>query len=278
MQNRSGFPSGGSEMTVGFVGAGRMAEAIISSLLGSEMVAARQVCASDIAVGRRRLLKRRYGIRMFPKSLPVVTSAKVIFLAVKPQDLKKVVQEIAPGITRGHLVISIAAGKTISFIESFLTEAKVIRVMPNLSSLVMEGMSVFCSGTKTTAKAKKTATKLLSCFGKVLELPEERFDAVTALSGSSPAFLAYLLDMIIDAAVREGLKKKEALLLGKQTMLGTARLLIEKGIAPKELVRAVASAKGTTAAGLAVLEKSDVATVLRRTIRTAAKRSKELST
>lgn len=254
-----------------------MAEAICASIIESKLTGAHRIFASDVSADRRRLLKRRYGINVYSKNNVVSGAAQIIFLSVKPQHLDEVLTEIAPDITNKHLIISIAAGKKISLIESILPAARVIRVMPNLASLVSEGMSVFCTGSRTTADDKRKARELLSCFGKVLELSEDRFDAVTALSGSGPAFFSYLLDRMTDAGVKEGLDRKDALSLAEQTMLGTARLLIEKKIDPQELIKSVTSAKGTTAAGMAVLKKSAVSNILHRTIRAAAKRSQELS-
>ena len=264
-------------MKIGFIGAGKMAEAIMAALLKSKVAAAHEVFASDVSEERRKLLRTRYGINIYSENAAIPESAEVLILAVKPQQLDTVLTELAPRITSEHLVISIAAGKKVQGIELLLAEARVIRVMPNMACLVAEAMSVFCMGSKATAADSTTATKLLSCFGKVMELPEDKFDAVTALSGSGPAFLAYLLNGMVDAGVQEGLDRGDALLLAEQTMLGTAKLLIEKGIAPQELISSVASAKGTTAAGLSVLEKSDILTVLRKTINAAAERSKELS-
>jgi pyrroline-5-carboxylate reductase len=214
---------------------------------------------------------------MYSKNAVIPGSAETLVLAVKPQQLDAVLTELASLITADHLVISIAAGKKLAGIESLLPSARVIRVMPNLACLVAEGMSVLCPGSKATPADIATATKLLSCFGKVLELPEEKFDAVTALSGSGPAFLTYLLNGLVAAGVEEGLTRQDALLLAEQTMLGTAKILIEKGTDPQELIQSVTSAKGTTAAGLAVMENSDILAVLRKTIGAAADRSKELS-
>jgi pyrroline-5-carboxylate reductase len=264
-------------MKIGFIGAGKMAEAILITLLDSKLAAAPEVFASDISEERRQFLKSRYGINMYSKNAAVAGLVETLILAVKPQQLDAALQELAAEITSKHLVISIAAGKKIGSIETLLPEARVIRVMPNLASLVAEGMSVFCAGARATAADTATATRLLSCFGKVLELPEEMFDAVTALSGSGPAFFAYLLNAMVEAGVQEGLNRQDALLLAEQTMLGTAKVLVEKGVEPHELIASVTSAKGTTAAGLAVLDKSDVATILHRTIGAAVQRSRELS-
>jgi pyrroline-5-carboxylate reductase len=264
-------------MKIGFVGAGKMAEAMISSFLARKVLAAHMIFASDISTERRSILKRLYNINVYSNNSIIPAMAEVIFLSIKPQQMGDVLTEMAPAITDKHLVISIAAGRKISAIQELLPRARCIRVMPNLASLVSEGMSVFCPGSSATAEDKRTAMKLLSCFGKVLELPEEKFDAVTAVSGSGPAFFAYLLNAIADAGVKQGLSKADALLLAEQTMLGTAKLLIEKKLDPQELIKSVTSAKGTTAAGLAILEKSSVSSVLCKTIIAAAERSRELS-
>lgn len=264
-------------MKVGFIGSGKMAEAMIAAFLREGSVKAHELFVCDIEADRRRAMKRRYGINVYSRSDHVVESAEVLFLAVKPQHLDDVLIEIADGIGKKQLVISIAAGKKIAGIESKLVGARVVRVMPNLPCVVGEGMSVFAGGTKASVADRRTALNLLSCFGRVLELPEDQFDAVTAVSGSGPAFFAYLLDCIVEAGVAEGLERKDALLMAEQTMLGTSRLLIEKKTDPRKLIQDVASAKGTTAAGLQILNESAVSRILAQTIRAASRRSKELS-
>jgi len=264
-------------MKTGFIGGGTMAEAMIASLIESRVVGAHQVFASDVSAERRSHLKKRYGINVYSKNSIVPGMARIVFLAVKPQHLDAVLKEIRPAVSGKHLVISIAAGKKIGSVQSGLPGSRVIRVMPNLPSVVAAGMSVFCAGSSATGADRRTATKLLSCFGEVLELPEETLDAVTALSGSGPAFFSYLLDCMVSAAVSEGLDREAAVLLAEQTMLGTSKLLKEKDIEPRELVKAVASPQGTTAAGLAVLRKSAFRKTVRRMIRAAARRSRELS-
>jgi pyrroline-5-carboxylate reductase len=264
-------------MKTGFIGAGKMAEAIIASLLRSKTLRTSDLFASDVDAARRRLMKQRYAINVYSKNRLVVSAAEVLFLAVKPQNLDAVLRELAPDLTEKHLVVSIAAGRTIAGMESLLPRTKVVRVMPNLPCVVAEGMSVFCMGSRTEAGDRRTALKLLSCFGKVLELPESRFDAVTALSGSGPAFFAYVLSELVEGGVQQGLDRDAALLMAEQTMLGTSRLLMDSKLDPQDLIRSVASAKGTTAAGLAVIEKSALARTLHRTIKAAARRSKELS-
>ncbi len=262
-------------MKVGFIGTGKMGEAIIAALTASR--GTYRIFACEVDAERAKTIKRRYAINVYKRSVSVLESTNIIFLAVKPQDLDAVLKEMAPSITKDHLFISIAAGKTIAHMNSIIRKGKVVRVMPNLATLVSEGMSVFCKSKRVTAQDKKMVVSLLSCFGKVLELPEARFDAVTALSGSGPAFFAYLMDLMVNAAVEEGLERKDALLMAEQTMLGTSKLLIENNLDPQELIDAVSSPKGTTAAGMTRLKNQEVSKIISRTIKAAAKRSKELS-
>ena len=264
-------------MKAGFIGAGKMAEAIITALIGSKVLDAHAVFACDISRARRDHIRRSCGVNVYSRSLSVVDACDVVFLAVKPQDLDAVLAGIAPRVNGGHLVVSIVAGKRVVAIESVLSQARVVRVMPNLASVVGEGMSAFCAGQRATPADRKTTARLLASFGRVVELPESRFDAVTALSGSGPAFFAYVLELLVRAAVEEGLAREDAVLLAEQTMLGTSRVLIEQGTDPHEFIKAVASPGGTTEAGLKVLDRSDIADTIRRTIAAAAARSRELS-
>ncbi len=264
-------------MKIGFIGCGKMSEAIISSLVQSKIAGAHELFASDVDAERRRIVKGRYGLNIYTRNDAICDMADIIFLAVKPQSLDEVMEEISSYLAPEHLVISIAAGKTISCLENGLGDARVIRVMPNLPCTVGEGMSVFCAGRRASAKDRRNAEKLLNSFGKVLELPEEVFDAVTAVSGSGPAFFSYFLEKMIAAGVNAGLKRQDAIVLAEQTMLGTSRLLIERDMTPDELIKAVASPKGTTAEGLAVLQESDIDLIMDRTIAAAARRSRDLS-
>ncbi|MDI6774313.1 MAG: pyrroline-5-carboxylate reductase [Verrucomicrobiota bacterium] len=262
---------------MGFLGAGKMGEAMIAALIRAGAVRPGDVLASDVSPARRRHLAMKYRVRVGAENPLVARSARALFLAVKPQDLERVLAEIAPAMSRKRLVISIAAGRTTAWIEKRLPQARVIRVMPNLACAVGEGMSVCCLGRRAAPADARTVRRLLACFGRVLRLPERLFDAVTALSGSGPAFFAYVLDRMADAATREGIRRADALLLAEQTMLGAAKALLEGGADPLDFIRAVASPKGATAAGLAVLDASPIGDILGRAIRAAARRSKELA-
>lgn len=262
---------------VGFIGAGKMAEAMIGGLIERGFALADSVLASDVDGARAAEVSRRYGIRVTMNNAEVPDYASLCVLAVKPQQLDDTLRQLAPVLTPDHLVVSIAAGKQTAHIEGLLPAGRVIRVMPNIACLVGEGMNVFTRGSRATDEDAQVVASLLNCCGRALELDESLFDAVTALSGSGPAFFAWLLEGLVAGAVREGLPRAEALLLAAQTMLGTARLLQAKGLQPSELAAAVTSAKGTTAAGREVLESPAVAAVLGDTIRAAARRSRELS-
>lgn len=264
-------------LNIGFIGAGKMAEAIMAGLLQRRYTAPASIMASDVDAARLADLGWRLGIRGFVSNAEVVKAADVCFLAVKPQQLDAVLAGIAAEVTAGHLVISIAAGKRIEGIETLLPRGRVVRVMPNIACLAGAGMNVFARGSRATEADAVRVREMLECCGLAMELPEDQFDAVTALSGSGPAFFAYLLDCLVNGAVKEGLSRETALKLAAQTMAGTARLLLDKGLSPAELAAAVTSAKGTTAAGRGVLETDAVADVLSRTIRAAAGRSRELN-
>jgi len=260
---------------IGFIGAGKMAEAVMSGLILKAFAKPGELIASDVDPARLADVGRRLGVRTTTANTEAA-AAPLIVLAVKPQQLDAVLREIAPVIGSSHLVISIAAGKTTAHIESLLPVGHVVRVMPNLACLVGEGMNVFTRGSRAHAADAAAVGRFLECCGRAAEIPEPLFDAVTALSGSGPAFFAYLLDRLADSAVAEGLSREQALLLAEQTMAGTARLLLETRMTPADLAAAVTSAKGTTAAGREVLETPALDEILAGTIRAAARRSREL--
>lgn len=259
----------------GFIGGGKMAEAMIAGLIRQQFSVPDEVFVSDVSRDRLGELRQRHGIQTFLDNAAVAAHAELCVLAVKPQQLDAVLRELAPSMG-AHLIVSIAAGKTTAHLESLLPGGRVIRVMPNINCLVGEGMNVFTRGARATEADAAMVSRLLACCGRAIELPESLFDAVTALSGSGPAFFAYLLDRLVDGAVKEGLPREQALLLACQTMAGTARMLLDRAMAPADLATAVTSAKGTTAAGREVLETPAVAEVLGRTIEAAARRSREL--
>jgi pyrroline-5-carboxylate reductase len=264
-------------MQVGFIGGGKMAEAMIAGLMRAGVARPDEVFVGEVLAERRRLLQERHGVNVCEDNGAVLRQAATVFLAVKPQALDAVCQTLAPHATEEHLFISIAAGKRLQRLEALLPRARLVRVMPNLPVLVAAGMSVFCAGARATAADRRTVTALLVSFGQALELPEERFDAVTALSGSGPAFVACFLEAMAAGAARLGLERPHADLLAAQTLLGTALLLTRGGFGTADLIKAVSSAKGTTVAGLQVLDQPATRDLVFSALEAAARRSRELS-
>ncbi len=256
---------------IGFIGAGKMAEALISAILKSKL--SKSMIASDVDGKRLEYIKTKHKINITKNNKEVIHSSDIVVLAVKPQIINSVLEEIKE---TNKLIVSIAAGITIKHLESKLKKARVIRVMPNTPCLVGEMAAGFSKGTKAKQEDVLIVEEILNSSGKAFYLNEDMLDAVTALSGSGPAFIARLLEWMIEGAKKEGLKEDVAQELAYQTAIGTGRLLQEKGITPKELVDMVSSPNGTTVAGRDVLENSDVKEILMKTIEAAAKRSKEL--
>lgn len=262
-------------MNIGFVGAGKMAEAILSSIIDAGLCEAGDITASDISSERCEALTQHYGICVTSQNREVAIASDVIILAVKPQELDTVMADIA-AVAVDKLVISIAAGKPLAYFEAKLPGARLVRVMPNLACQVGEGMSVYCGGPTTTDEDLERVDSIFGSSGRALPLDESLFDVVTALSGSGPAFFAFALNAMVEGVVGEGMPRDAALLLAGQTMLGTAKVLLERSLAPSDFMAQVASKGGTTAAGLAVLNDSAVTAELGATIRAAAARSREL--
>ena len=261
---------------IGFLGAGKMGGAILTSLIKAKRAKASAIRVCDAVPARLEQLAADYGVK--PSTIAeVVAASDVVFLAVKPQDLGALLEGIPAGSASRPLFISIAAGKRIAWLEARLPGARVIRSMPNLAVSVGLGMTAFCGGTTVKKSDLQLAAKLLGSTGKALELPEAQLDAVTALSGSGPAFLSYVVQAMIEGGVAIGLSAETASELALQTMLGTATVLANGSIGVADFIKSVTSAKGTTAEGLAVLEKSAVRGTLKRTLAAAARRSRELS-
>ena len=265
-------------MRIGFLGAGKMAEAILASMVQTGLSDPWDVMACDKSEERRELVAKKYGVIATDDVAQTVKECKVLVLAVKPQDLDALLGEVKKLLTDKHLLISIAAGKTLATLKKAAgAKPRIVRVMPNLALMVQEGMSVFCAAKNAKTADRKLVAQIFGSAGSVLELGEKHFDAVTALSGSGPAFLTYVLQAMVDGAVALGLPKDAARLLAEQTMIGTGIYLQNTGRDTAEFIQAVASPKGTTAAGLAVLEKSSAKTALAKTLAAAAARSAELS-
>lgn len=254
-----------------------MAEAFVRGLLRAELLAPGDMWLSDIRPGRAEQLQRELGVHAAASNLEGVRQAELILLSVKPQDVPSLLDEVGADVRAEQLVISIAAGVTIRTLERRLPHhPPVIRVMPNTPALVQTGMAVLAPGSQAKSEHETTALRLFGALGRAIVLPERHLDAVTALSGSGPAFLAVVAEALSDAGVRVGLPRDVAHLLAAQTMLGTGRMLADTGLHPALLKEAVTSPGGTSIAGLHAMERGGIRALIMDAIVAATERSTEL--
>lgn len=260
---------------LGFIGCGKMGGAILGAFLKNGVVADDVLVCDACEETLAKYRKQKIAVTDSPAD--VAACCRTIFLAVKPQDFDAMVSGIAHRLGPSKLVVSIAAGKTLARIRELAGAGpRLVRVMPNLPVLVGEGMVAYAPDASAKAADVKLVSKLLGSCGTAIQLDERHFDAVTALSGSGPAFFAYVMEAMAAAGEKLGLPADAARLLSNKTMLGTARYLAETAQDPQAFIRAVCSPKGTTEAGMKKLEASSVASVLDKTLAAAAKRSAEL--
>jgi pyrroline-5-carboxylate reductase len=266
--------SGGHPLAI--LGAGVMGETVLSGLLRAGWQAD-QIVATDRRLERQHELTARYGIKML-ENTEAVAEAETVILVVKPQDMSDLLSEIAESIKPGTLVVSLAAGVDTTFIESRLPEGvAVVRVMPNTPAQVDEGMAAISPGSHSTQDHLDRVTEILSATGRVITVPERYQDAVTAISGTGPAYLFFVVEAMIEAGVHLGLPRDTATELVVQTMLGSAKLLRETGEHPTVLRERVTSPGGTTAAAVRQLEDHKVRAAFLRAMEAARDRSRELA-
>ena len=257
---------------IGFIGGGNMAEAMIKGIRQSGM---KDIIVSEPREERRKYLEQTYTVKTTSDNREVVKDSHIIILAVKPQNMDDVTAGISGAITDDKIVVSIAAGVTLSYLSSRLKTSKIIRVMPNTPALVQEGMSVLSMCECIHDKEMGLIRDIFMSIGKVLFLPEKYMDAVTAVSGSGPAYFAYFVEAMIEGGTKLGLSRDNAAELAVQTFMGTAKLL-ETGMPPDKLREMVTSPGGTTAAGLKVFEEKGLKDIVTAVVEAAANRSKEL--
>ena len=261
---------------VAVVGAGIMGEALISALISSG-VNPELITISEKRADRSAELIAKYSIRQAPLSTNVA-EAEAVLLVVKPQDMSAVLEEIKGSINPAAVVITFAAGKTISFISNGLgTGNPVIRVMPNTPTMVGAGMAAASMGAGVTAAHKQFVLGFLAATGKVIEVAEELQDAVTATSGSGPAYFFAFVEAMVAGAKELGLSEQDATTLTIQTIVGAAKLLDESGKSATTLRENVTSPNGTTAAALASFASSDLNSMVAAAMKAASDRSQELA-
>ncbi len=261
---------------VGFIGGGNMAEAILKGLLG------RGHAPQDLLVGepvaeRREFLARQYRVAVTDDNRAVVEQADVVVLAIKPQMVDAVVPGFAEGFSDDKILVSILAGTSTATLEARLGgKARVVRVMPNTPALVGQGVAAICAGAHASENDLAVAHELFSAVGTVVRVNEGQMDAVTAVSGSGPAYVFTVIEAMAEGGVREGLDRQTALELAIRTVIGAAQLVAETGEAPLALRAKVCSPGGTTLAAIEKLDEGGFGETLVRGVRRAAERSREL--
>jgi len=262
---------------IGFLGGGKMATALVRGLLAAKLTTVDRIVVSDVLPEARSAIAAAAGVRAVAENRAVVEASDVVFLAVKPQAMPAVLAEIKPLLQPRHLVISIAAGFTLRQLSEALgAERRIIRVMPNTPCLVGASASAFTMGTAATRDDGAVVERMLSAVGRAFPLPEQLLDAVTGLSASGPAYVAVVIEALGDGGVRMGLPRDVAMALAAQTVFGAAKMVLDAGLHPALLKDMVASAGGTTIAGLHALERGGLRAALMDAVEAATRRATEL--
>ncbi|HET6610996.1 MAG TPA: pyrroline-5-carboxylate reductase [Kofleriaceae bacterium] len=264
-------------MDIAFLGAGNMAEALIRGLVKSPEITPDQVTASAPRAERRATLTETYGIATTADNNELCRAADVVVIAVKPQILDRVLGQVAGDIKSSALVVSVAAGIPTAAIERRLGDgARVVRAMPNTPALVGAGATAICRGRHATDDDMAVAKSLFDAVGMTVTVDESQLDAVTGLSGSGPAYIFLILEALADAGVKVGLSRRDGQLLAAQTVMGSAKLLLDTNEHPGKLKDMVTSPGGTAIVGLHTLEAGGLRTTLINAVEAATLRARQL--
>lgn len=261
---------------VAIVGGGQMAEALLAGILNAGTLRVDELFATDISAERRDHIHHRFGIRVSPDNGEAVSWAETVVLAVKPQVVAQVLQPLGASLD-GRLVISIAAGVRLATLASQVpATVRIVRVMPNAPALIGAGLSALSRGDDVTAADASFVQRLMEAVGRVVEVPETQMDAVTALSGSGPAYLFIACEALADGGVSMGLSREQAVSLAARSMLGAARMVLETGEHVAVLRNRVASPASPAAFGLHRLEEGGARPALVQAVEQATIRAREL--
>jgi len=259
------------------IGGGAMGEAIIRGILAKGSLSPSDISVCDIDTTRLAALKKTYNIKPAKNYESALKDAELVVLAVKPQNLPGLLPDLKGMVKKGQLVLSIIAGAKIDTIAKGLDHHQIVRAMPNTPAQIGVGITAWTASEKVTTKQKKLAQTILDALGEEVYFSDEKYiDMATAVSGSGPAYFFYMIEGLIDAAVRIGLSRKTAGELVLETVLGAALLAKQSPKSPQELRKQVTSPGGTTAAGIAILESGKFKALLADTVAAAHKRAKEL--
>ncbi len=267
-----------SGKVVGIIGAGNMGEVLIRGLIQSGNVKKTEIIASDANQERLDFILKTYGIRIASTNVELVEDASIVIIAVKPQNIDDLLDELSTSSHEEHLFISIAAGVTTEKLASKMHhQSGIIRVMPNAPASVLAGIAALCPGRNVSSADLQRAVSIFECVGRTVVIKNEALmDVVTGLSGSGPAFVFLVIESLSDAGVQLGISRKESSLLAAQTVYGAAKMLLETGRHPSELKDIVATPGGTTFAGLKMLERGNFRSTIMDAVEAATARSREL--
>lgn len=266
------------EKTIGFIGCGNMGSAMIGGITGSGLVPASKVIASAHTSATVEKIKDQFGIRTTLDNQTVAKEADILFLAVKPYLYAEVIKEIKDVVSEDAVIVAIAAGQSIEKIEGcFGHPVKLVRSMPNTPAMVLEAMSALTPNANVTQEELDIIISIFNSFGKCEVVPETLMDAVTGVSGSSPAYVYMFIEAMADAAVWDGMPRAQAYKFAAQSVLGAAKMVLETGKHPGELKDAVCSPSGTTIAAVAALEKQNLRSTVMNAQHACTEKSKEMS-
>lgn len=262
---------------IGFIGAGKMAEALIAGLIAKNVYTKDEIIACAPSQGTRDHMCQTYGIRMFATASEVAAETKLAVLAVKPKQVPHVFVDEGTRMQEGTTILSLVAGLTIDKLKTYVPDSKIVRVMPNHCVAVLEGaMGYATDGTLSPEEASDIAS-VLEAVGLAVEITEDQMDVITGLAGSSPAFLYLVIDAMADAGVLNGLPRKDAIRLAAQSMLGSAKMVLETGKHPDVLRDEVCSPAGTTIEGVRAAEDLGLRSAMIAAVDAAVQKSRSMT-
>ena len=263
-------------MKCSVIGCGNMAGAIIGGLIAHGVLTPEEITASDLAPEARERLSDRYGISTIADNKECVKEADLVLLAVKPNVFPVVAEDIRD-LVDGKIIVSIMAGRTLRHLEEALgNDKKIIRCMPNTPALVGAGITGYCPNGNVEAKDLECARRIIEGFSEAEQIPESLMAVVTSVSGSSPAFIYMLIEAMADGAVADGMPRKQAYHFAAQTVLGSAKMVLDTGLHPGELKDMVCSPGGTTIEGVTKLEEKGFRTAMIEAVRATTAKAKKM--
>lgn len=260
---------------IGMIGAGNMAKAMISGMLKKGVCQPEEILVSSKTDATRAAIQKEYQVRTAQDNVSVAKEADILFFAVKPYLYEEVLTQVRDVLKEDAILVSIAPGKTLEFLESIVGEKrKIVRTMPNTPAMVLEGMTAVCFNKNMGEKEQKQILELLESFGKAEVVPESQMDVVVSVSGSSPAYVFMFIEAMADAAVADGMPRKQAYQFAAQSVLGSAKMVLETGKHPGELKDMVCSPGGTTMEAVRVLEEKGMRSAVIEAMKACTKKAR----